>query len=180
MKAILILAFTVTTSLFTFAIDGSPFEVIGGAKLIATWNTDGESDLVKATLSSGDDITISTKQGALVVQAIHKKLGKELVVIDDYAEQSMQVSVYEYDFDKDGETELMVVDSPEFSIVNIHVFRYSNGLTELVGNLFGQFLISLEEDIISLPFGSQGLTDEYLYRNGSFFNLIYHDPLNRE
>ena len=180
MKTILTTVFAVATSLFTFAIDGPPFEVIGGAKLIATWNTDGESDLVKGTLSSGDDIIISTKQGALVVQAIHKKLGKELVVIDDYSEQSMQVSVYEYDFDKDGETELMVVDSPEFSIVNIHIFRYSNGLTELVGNLFGQFLISLEDNIISLPFGSQGLTDEYLYRNGSLFNLIYHDPLNRD
>ncbi|MDH4473674.1 MAG: hypothetical protein QE487_13780 [Fluviicola sp.] len=180
MKVILATIMVISYSFSAFAIDGTPFEVIGGAKLIATWNSDGESDLVKGKLSSGDEIIISTKQSALVVQAIHKKLGKELVVIDDYSEQSMMVSVYEYDFDKDGETELMVVDSPEFSIVNIHIFRYSNGLTELVGNLFGQFLISLEDDIISLPFGSQGLTDEYLYRNGSLFNLIYHDPLNRD
>lgn len=180
MKVILATLMVISYSLCAFAADGPPFEVIGGAKLIATWNSDGESDLVTGKLSSGDQITISTQQSALVVQAIHKKLGKELVVIDDYSEQSMQVSVYEYDFDKDGETELMVVDSPEFSIVNIHIFRYSNGLTELVGNLFGQFLISLEDDIISLPFGSQGLTDEYLYRNGSLFNLIYHDPQNKD
>lgn len=72
--------------------------------------------------------------------------------------------------------ELIVVDAPDYNVVNIEIFRHSKGLAESVGNLFGQFLISLEDTIISLPYGSQGLTDEYIYRNGAFYNLVYHDP----
>ncbi|MES2554968.1 MAG: hypothetical protein V4604_02400 [Bacteroidota bacterium] len=180
MKVVLTIVLAISNSIFSFALDGPPFEVIGGAKLIVSFNVEDEAASVKGKLSSGDEIIISARQNTLSIQAIHHKMGKELLAIEDYEAQSLLISVYEYDFDKDGEMELIVVDSPDYSIVNIHIFRYSNGLTELVGNLFGQFLISLEDNVISLPFGSQGLTDEYIYRSGAFYNLVYHDPENRD
>lgn len=161
------------------SIDGAPFEVIGKAKLIATWNVEDDVNRVNGTLSGGDEISISILQGNLTVQVIHNKVGNQLLILEDYDTESLMISVYEYDFDKDGLPEIMVVDSPEFSIVNIHIYRYSNGLSELVGNLFGQFGIFLEDNLITLPYGSQGLVDEYLYKDGSFFNLVFHDP-NKE
>jgi len=164
---------------FALSIDGPPFVVVGDAKLIATWNVEDDVNRVEGTLSCGDAINILTIQGNLYVQAIHNKVGKELMPIEAYDTESLMISVYEYDFDKDGLPEIMVVDSPDFWVVNIHIYRYSNGLTELVGNLFGQFGIFLEANMISLPYGSQGLIDEYLYKEGSFFQLVFHDP-NKE
>lgn len=177
MKTILATLLAFSCSCFTFALDGPPFAVVGDAKLIATFNVADDPVLVKGTLSSGDEITISTLQSALVVRANHNKLANEVYTIED-ASETILISVYEYDFDKDGEMELLIVDSPDFYAVNVHVFRYSNGLKEMVGNLFGQFLISLEDNVVSMPYGSQGLTDEYIYRNGAFYHLVYHDPEN--
>ena len=180
MKLILTTFLAISYSFFTYA-DGPPFEVTGGAKLIASWNPYDEVNTVSGKLSSGDEIVISNWQNAITVKSVHNKIGNDIwaMEVEEY-DDLILINVYEYDFDKDGEMELMVVNSPDYWSSFIHVFRYSNGLKELVGDFIGQFLISLEDNVVSLPYGSQGLFNEYIYRNGAFYNLVYHDPASND
>jgi hypothetical protein len=156
------------------------FIVKGTAKLIATWSGKTLYD-ASGTLASGDKISITTRQIGIYVNVIHNNVGKQLVTTggEDVLESTI-VKVYEYDFDSDGQKEIIVIHSPEFSIVTVEVFRYSAGLTERVGNFNGQFDVILEKNSIYLPYGSQGLGVEYLYMNGAFFELVYHDPDQKE
>jgi hypothetical protein len=180
MKLMLITFLAISHSLFTFA-DGPPFEVTGGAKLIASWNPYDDLNKVSGKLSSGDEIVISNVQNGITVQSFHRKLENNLwaMAVEGYDDLIM-VNVYEYDFDNDGEMELMVVYSTDYASSFIQIFRYSNGLKELIGDFMGQSLISLEANLISLPYGSQGLVNEFIYRNGSFYELTYHNPLGKD
>ncbi|ASS48760.1 MAG: hypothetical protein A3D31_06550 [Candidatus Fluviicola riflensis] len=184
MKLILITILAITHSFFTFALDGPPFEVIGGAKLIASLNIENEETLAKGTLSTGEEIIISNGDILFSVKLNVSSMGSfplmSKLKSEDYGGNPLLISVYEYDFDKDGEMELMVVHSAGDYFVELEIFRYEKEEPQLVGSLFGQFLISLEDNVISFPYGSQGLTDEYIYRNDAFYNLVYHDPKNRD
>ena len=160
----------------TAQADGPIFHVFGDARLIASWNYDSGAADASGYLSNGDQLLLRSQQMSIGISAVHKNIGKQLAYIDQESAASAEIAVYEYDFDKDGDPEIMIVDSPEYSIVNIRIFRYSNGLAELVGHFSGQFAIHLEGNSISLPYGSQGLSSDYIYRGGAFFELVYHSP----
>ena len=173
------LMFIATVLLFVTTAYGQTeerFKVKGTAKLIATWTGKTPND-ASGTLTSGDKISITTRQIGIYVTVIHNNIGKQLVVTggDDVLENTI-VKVYEYDFDSDGQKEIIVIHSPEYSVATVEVFKYSGGLAERVGNFNGQFDIILDKNTIYLPYGSQGLGDEYLYKSGAFFELVYHDP----
>jgi hypothetical protein len=159
--------------------DGPRFSISDVAKPIVSWNAENEAAgkyVMTGKLSSGDEVIISTQANALLVRTKHGKEVEELLVYVDEAAQDIEIGVYEYDFDNDGSMEIIVADANEYFACNVHVYSYSGGLSELVGNFFGQEFINIENNILSLPFGSQGLASEYLYSNGAFFELIYHDP----
>ncbi len=154
------------------------FKIKGTAKLIAVWDGETLNDAL-GTLASGDKISIATREEVGVyVNVVRNNVTKQLVAIEGSEEvlEKTVIKVYEYDFDSDGQKELIVVHSPEFSITTVEVFRYSGGLVERVGNFSGEIDILLDKNTIHLPYGSQGLSNGYHYRDGAFFELIYHDP----
>jgi hypothetical protein len=152
------------------------FKVKGTAKLIATWTGKTLNDAY-GSLTSGDKVSITRGQIGIYVTVSHNNVGKKLVAKggEDVLENTI-IKVYEYDFDSDGQKEIIVIHSPEFSFVTVEVFKYSGGLVERIGNFNGQFDIMLDQNTIYLPYGSQGLYDGYLYKSGVFFELRYHDP----
>jgi hypothetical protein len=153
------------------------FEVKGPAKLIATW-TGKTPNGASGTLTSGDKISIMTRQIGVGVTVIHNNVGKQLVETggENDSEVVTIIKVYEYDFDNDGQIEIIVIHSPESALVTVEVFKYSGGLAERVGNFNGQFEIILDKNTIYLPYGSQGLGYEFLFKSGAFFELVYHNP----
>ncbi len=156
------------------------FTVKGRAKLVAAWPGKTPKE-VSGTLTSGDKLAIYTRQMEIYVTSIHNKVGKQLVVTGtDESLDSIIIEVYEYDFDNDGQKEIIIIYSPEFSITTVEIFKYSGGLAERVGNFDAQFEIHLDKNTISLPYGSQGLAKEYLYKSGGFFQLVYHDANNKD
>ena len=179
MKKNIILIITFLTSLQSFSQIDLPtdrFTVSGGAKLIASWTGKDMKDGI-GKLSSGEKIEITTRQVGVFVSVQHKNSAKQIVATgDEESLTSTEVKVYEYDFDKDGVNEIMVVHSMEYSLVTVEVFRYQAGMSERVGNFTAQFEIALDGNSIYLPYGSFGLGDKYLYIDGAFFGLIYHDP----
>lgn len=180
MKKLIIIWAIILFAITSFGQTEERFSVKGTAKLIVTWKGETPKD-VSGILSSGDKISISMRQVGIYVDVIHKNIGKQLVSAggEDVLESTI-IKVYEYDFDSDGQKEIIVIHSPEFSIAAIEVFKYSGGLSERVGNFNGQFDIVLDKNTIYLPIGSQGIGNEYLYKDGAFFELVFHDPDNVE
>mgnify|MGYP001255508056 CR=1 FL=1 len=172
MKKLIYIATIVFLATSAYGQTEELFKVKGAAKLISTWTSKTPND-TSGTLASGDKISFETIQSSIIVRVIHNKFSKWLVGLSD---ENAIVKVYEYDFDNDGQNEIIIIYSPGYTIVTIEVFRYSGGLAERVGNFAGQFEIVLDKNTISMPFGSQGIPDEYLYRDGVFYNLVQHDP----
>lgn len=175
---------TIFTTAFLFSIfafgqtkEMERFTVKGTAKLIATWTGKTPND-ASGTLTSGDKIQIQSRQIGVRVLAIHNNVGKQLVQAGGEDIKDEIIKVYEYDFDTDGQKEIIVIHSSEFSVTTVEVFKYSGGLAERVGNFNAQFDIVLDKNTIYLPYGSQGLGDEYLFKSGAFFELVYHNPNN--
>ena len=182
MKTVVFITALLFLSRGVFAQTEDRFTVHGAAKLITTWSGMTQDD-ASGTLDSGDEIIISTDIYGVGVRALHNDVLKELVSPRYGMEEDLGrviVKVYEYDFDSDGLNEIIVIHSPEFSILTVEVFRYCSGLTERVGVLGGQYQVWLEENSIRLPYGSFGLGHEYLYINASFYELVLHDASPKE
>ncbi len=180
MQKLIIIVIVFLSSISSYGQKEERFELKGAAKLIATWTGELAND-ASGVLSCGDQISISTRQIGIYVNVIHNNIWKELFTTggEDILVSTI-IKVYEYDFDSDGQNEIIVVNSPEYSLLTVEVFKYSGGLKERVGKFIGQFDIVLDKNTVFLPFGSQGMGAEYLYKNGSFFELIYHNPDKEE
>lgn len=153
------------------------FEVSSNAKLVSSWSGE-DTQNASGTLANGDKIIVTTNEVEILVELIHDEERTTLLVTGEQdAMETTELKVYEYDFDQNGDKELLVVDSPDFSLAYVKVYNLSDGTVELVGNFFGQFYIDLDNNILSLPIGSQGLADEYIYLGGVFYTLHYHDPI---
>jgi len=81
----------------------------------------------------------------------------------------------DHDFDGDGTAEVIVAASNQIDQTFVWVFGYNfvaleNGTSplELLLNVEGQSDISVSKNKIMLPYGSQGLFDEFTYSNGKF------------
>lgn len=178
MKKLIYIATIVFLTTSAYGQTEELFKVKGAAKLISTWTSKTPID-TSGTLTSGDKISFTAKQGLIIVHVIHNKIGEWLDGIDvDGVLESTIIKVYEYDFDSDGQNEIIIIYSPAFSLVTVEVFRYSGGLVKKVGNFNGQFDIVLDKNTISLPFAGVGY--EYLYKNGAFYELVYHDPNKKD
>lgn len=170
------LACFATTAAFC---DGPRFYVDEAAKHIVSWNAENESTgkfVMTGKLTDGGEVVISTHANALIIRSKHGKAEQELLVYVDEQMLDIEIGVYEYDFDKDGTMELMIVDSQDLYAASIHVYSYNEGAFGLVGNFSGMEFINLEANVIRMPYGSQGLAMEYVYLSGAFFELVYHDP----
>lgn len=96
---------------------------------------------------------------------------------DEFGDLFNGFSLYlkDHDFDEDGTPELVVAASNQIDQTFVWVFGYNfvaleNGTAplELLLNVEGQADIYVNSNSITLPYGSQGLFDEYIYDNGAF------------
>lgn len=132
---------------------------------------------VSGYMRNGDEVKIYFSQVGVFVDVIHRGKAKNLISAGSFEqEEKTVIEVFEYDFDDDDVNEIIVVESPGIITLNIYVFRYSEGLTELVGRFDGQFEVILSGRVINLPYGSHGLTNTYCYFDGSFYELVLHNP----
>lgn len=176
-KAVIFACSMFISGFTTFSQEEGRFEVSENAKLIATWSGDNLNN-VTGNLSNGNRISVITNEVEILVDLIENGKSQTILVTGGSdALESTELKIYEYDFDKNGEKELIIVDSPDFSVSYVKVYNISEDMVELVGNFFGQFYVDLDNNIISLPIGSQGLAEEYIYLGGVFYELHYHDPM---
>ena len=164
--------------LFSFSVFGQDYSsrivLKGKAKLLTTWSWKSEST-ISNMLSSGDKLTVKMQtQTGIEVLIINNNTSKRLMTINET--EDLYIQCFEYDFDSDGKNEIIIASSPEAASLNVYVFKYNNGISELVGSFGSTNEIDLKKNEILLPMGFQGLGSEYAYRNGAFYELIYHKP----
>jgi hypothetical protein len=84
--------------------------------------------------------------------------------------ENFVLKIYEYDFDKNGEKEIIVIYSNEFSKVFIEVFNYKKNFNpKSVGKFEAQYDIVIKNSKMSFPFGSMKIVEEeYEYKKDYF------------
>ncbi|MGZ9585869.1 hypothetical protein [Paenibacillus marinisediminis] len=96
---------------------------------------------------------------------------------DEFGDLQSGFSLYlkDHDFDNDGTPEVVVAASNQLDQTFVWVFGYNfvaleNGTSplELLMSAEGQSDIQISNNKITLPYGSQGLFEEYTYSNGTF------------
>ncbi|HTA84194.1 MAG TPA: hypothetical protein VK783_14715 [Bacteroidia bacterium] len=181
MKKLFVAIFAILYFSHSFGQKVAPIIVNGKAKLIATWNSKTSKKAIKNLLDNGDTLIMKLWQ-TVYIAVKHGKEETEIERISELNEEgglhsdSTVIEVYEYDFGDNGEKEIIVAYCSVFSLLHAQVFRQSGSLVKLIGNFSGQFEINLNKNIISFPIGSQGISNDYLYKDGAFFQLAYHDP----
>jgi len=177
--SIIVLLFLISSTLFSQNRNSDYIKVNGTGTLISSWKGSDSED-IWGVLANGNKISISKKQSFIYVTVYATNVGTHLIALDlenDEIKDTL-VKVYEYDFDKNGGKELVVIYSTAFSFLNVEVFRFVSGISERIGNFKGQFEVYLENDTVFLPIGSQGIGDEFMYKDYSFYKLILHNPEN--
>lgn len=99
---------------------------------------------------------------------------------DDFGDLKEGFSLYvkDYDFGNDSVPEIVIAASDGMLETYVWVFGYNYTFMEygtspldLIWNGEGQSDVILEANKILLPFGSQGLFEEYVYDNNTFTKL---------
>lgn len=154
------------------------FSVEGDVELIASWYVSDPDSNALGKVNSEDEVSIAVHQNQIGISLIHNNKSTKLESIYDehLPDSTFEVEVYAYDFDKDGQKEIVVIYAPEMISTTVKVFKYLKGFTELVGNFSGQDRIIFKDNTIVLPYGGQGLYSEYLYKDEVFYELKYHSP----
>jgi hypothetical protein len=179
-KQIYLLLFFGFSVFQSFAQTNAPFAIEG--KIRAVLATDSQKE--NGRLTDGGEISFSSVQGmATNVIVKYGKVGKAVTTIDQtdsMANGEVYIQVFEYDFDQDGKQELGIAYRNNDLQFKVEIYRYSGGLTELVGNFDGQMHCEIMKNRIQFEYGMQGIVQEYLYENGIFFELVVHDPTKKE
>lgn len=136
---------------------------------VAKWGRETRKE-GKGKLHNGDSVLIHYNQQGVEVSIIKNKITQKIYSCEAEAEfEKFTISVYEYDFDRDGENEIIIVDSPEPMIFMVYVYKNSSiDVCKKVGEFEGQIGVYLNKNRISLPVGSGGTGDEYLFINRAF------------
>lgn len=81
--------------------------------------------------------------------------------------------ICEHDFDNDKDPEILIAFQSGFDDLTVYIFKYfppqSNSYVDrqenigFIGKLSGQRKVIVEKNRIKIPFGGQGLIDEYVY-----------------
>jgi hypothetical protein len=140
-------------------------------------NLDGEKTTILVGNDTPNGIKLSVIDSLKQDWRLELPLQSSSSLFDEFGDLHSGFSIFlkDHDFNGDGTPELVVVASNQLDESFIWVFSYNfvaseNGTTplELIWSEVGQSDLSLEGNKITLPFGSQGLFNEYVYSNGTF------------
>lgn len=147
---------------------------IPGAKYLGSFFEQSETDNEPIKLSNGAKVLIRTTNGDVIQLIVNsKEVNRNLCDFENY-EGWHEIAIFEYDFDKDNINEIIIIQGEYDGEVVVALSR--DILSEVIGKFYYQGIVELINDRIILPYGSQGLANQYLYDKGIFYELIWHNP----
>lgn len=148
------------------------FKLTGPAKLLGSWES-GQKVPITFTSSASDNFSIYMGQQGILLKVSYKNTS-ELLATNEGSE-NCGIKVYEFDFDNDKDNEIIIFSYNSPNSV-CQIYKISKGLVKIIGNFIPQFEVIVSKNFISFPYGSQGFSNDYFFRNDAFFELIYHNP----
>jgi len=140
--------------------------MIKGATKILSYKNGAVKD-AQMKLSNGDNLLIGFRTYFVDVKVLKGSEGQTILSVEESNEwENMQAC--EFDFEKDGKNEIVVVYGDGFSYMQVCVFKLTGSTYKKIGDFEGQNVCELSNGKIILPFGSQGLFSEYSLINGKF------------
>ena len=168
LKLTIVLLFAVT---FFYGQKTDLFKLTGPAKLLGSWEGEQKTP-VTFTSSALDNFKIYQGQQGMMLSVLYKNTSELLEQIEG---PEGSIKVYQFDFDNDKDMEIIVF-SHDSRDTYCRIYKISKGLVKIIGNFRPQFEAVVSKDFISLPFGGQGQSNDYYFKNDAFFELIYHNP----
>lgn len=157
--------------LFFYGQKDNLCKLTGPAKLIGSCKSNQK--FPKTFTSSTSDTFKFYQAHVSTLLAVTYKNTSEILLQTDV--ENFLIEVYEFDFDNNSDKEIIVFGYDSHDIF-CKVYKTSKGLVKLIGNFKPQFEVIISKEFISFPYGGQGLSDDYYFKDDAFFELIYHDP----
>lgn len=162
MRKILIL-FSVL--LFEIEIFGQGIEHdIPGARYLGSFFEQSDKEMEAIKLSNGAEVLFNQTNGDEIQLVIHsKEVHRNLCDFENF-EGWQEIAIFEYDFDNDKINEIIIIQGEYDGEVVVALSH--DILSEVIGRFDYQGIVELINDRIILPFGGQGLVNQYLYDKG--------------
>lgn len=148
------------------------FKLTGPAKLLGSWGS-GQKAPITFTSTAFDNFKIYQGQQGMMLTISYKNTSELLEQIEGL--DGGFIKVYEFDFDNDKDKEIIVF-SHDSGDAYCRIYKISKGLVKIIGNFKCQFEVVVSKSFISFPYGGQGLSNNFYFKNDAFFELIYHNP----
>lgn len=147
---------------------------ISGAKYLGSFFEQSEKENEPVKLSNGAEVLFRITNGDAIQLIINtKELYRNLCDFENI-DGWQEIAIFEYDFDNDKISEIIIIQGEYDGEVIVALSR--DILSEVIGKFYYQGIVELMNGRIILPFGGQGLVNQYLYDKGEFYELIWHNP----
>jgi len=121
-----------------------------------------------ATVSKNGTKLIASFDGKLInFICIKGSIRSNLINLNE-AEGWDKIEVALYDFNKDGNKEIIIARGFPGAILKVSVWSCVNGVTKHLGDFDGQSVCEFYKNKLILPYGFQGLFFEYSFTKGKF------------
>ena len=151
---------------------------IPGARYLGSFFEQSEKEIESIKLSNGAEVLFNQTNGDAIQLVIHsKEVYRNLCDFENF-EGWQEIAIFEYDFDNDKISEIIIIQGEYDGEVVVALSR--DILSEIIGKFYYQGIVELINDRIILPFGGQGLVNQYLYDKGEFYELIWQNPDSKE
>jgi hypothetical protein len=116
-------------------------------------------------ISVTETVSVKFTPFGLELYYSNSKLKRNILNIEETDDWDvLQICIY--DFDKNKVNDLIIAYGNKLTNLTIHVFNKEYGQYKSIGVFEGQDKCYIDKNQIIVPYGSQGLFDEYTYRLG--------------
>jgi hypothetical protein len=116
-------------------------------------------------ISMTETVSIKFTPFGLELYYSNSKLKRNILNVEETDDWDvLQICIY--DFDKNKVNDLIIAYGNKLTNLTIHVFNKEYGQYKSIGVFEGQDKCYIDKNQIIVPYGSQGLFDEYTYRLG--------------
>lgn len=140
--------------------------IIKGANPLLTYKSGAMKDS-QMKLKNGATLLVGFRKFFVEVQVSNVPTGQTIALVEENNEwKTMQVC--EYDFEKDGKSEIVVAYGDGLTYLQVFVYKKIGNEYKEIGDFEGQEFCNLSAGEVILPYGSQGLFTSYKLTGGKF------------
>ncbi|SCY98261.1 hypothetical protein [Flavobacterium caeni] len=163
---ILFLTFLLSNSI---SAQESRYNIDNSAKLILSSSKLKNDIEISSSLNSSEKISIRWKAMNYNIVLLNSKNEEYIKSFDD--EKSNIVDIYEYDFDKDNNKELIIINSLSEGYGKIYILRRNGLFVKECGTIDLGIGITIDNSIFKVFTGVRDYSQDYIYLDNKIWKL---------